>query len=595
MNTKAIDLKQAVYYGSEEHQPIPDTALHYDTKEPDTFYNKFLSDHQNLSDRSDRSDSAETSTDSHSDAIQIDGTDTFAIDVFPDDLKEVVKKLADKAEVGLLTATNCVLGSLSLASQSVFNCRMVRTGQEKPVSMFYLTIAVSGERKSTSMTPLLHPFEKYRKEGEVELKEMIAEYRAKKDVWEQELHAVRNDKKIKAQEKTCKLKEIYAREPVAPISFDPIAKGKGSIEGVLRRLKKQLSVGLLTSEGAGFFGGHGMKVEGGAQNRSLSVFCEVWDGERIDQTKAKEEESFFIEDGRISLHVMIQPEAYTRLVDVRYLYEQGFFARVLKARAFPRAFTRVPTDEEEENVCEHGIIQGILDIPEIKRFNEVIYRLLKLTPAVTVSNDSPSFNIIEITDKEAKRAWFKAYREIEVNRKYKAIKPLADKAGEMIIRLACQIAIYRAMKEVTFPDNTFFALPMKKPQEVEGLFDKEPLPIDPYVTKEDVKAAHDLMIFYLGEALKDEVGETEPARKDAIFMAQWMLKKGKATLHNKDFASLNKMTADRAYKAIDILLAEDIFKGDHYNEDLKKHTSWIMIENKDEVNAWIKKNSAGGE
>jgi hypothetical protein len=100
-----------------------------------------------------------------------------------------------------------------------------------------------------------------------------------------------------------------------------------TIEGLAKLLMVgQPSVGVFSTEGGQFIGGHPMSDE--AKLRSAAGLSRLWDGESWKRVRAQEGAST-IADKRVSMHLMVQPEAAARFINDPVLRDQGILSRML--------------------------------------------------------------------------------------------------------------------------------------------------------------------------------------------------------------------------------------------------------------------------
>jgi hypothetical protein len=138
-------------------------------------------------------------------------------------------------------------------------------GQEKPISLYFLAIAQSGERKTATDALSQRPIEQRAGELQEIYDADLTNYRNAFDVWTTERSNILKDKKLNAQ--GCKHElDALGSEPKAPRT-PIILLSEPTTEGLTRHLKTGYpSVGLCSSEGGQFIGGHAMSDD--AKRRS---------------------------------------------------------------------------------------------------------------------------------------------------------------------------------------------------------------------------------------------------------------------------------------------------------------------------------------
>lgn len=229
-----------------------------------------------------------------------------------------------KVQAPMAICAQSVLAAAALAVQGHADV-ILPTGHRKPLSLFCVTVAGSGERKSAVDSEALWPVRK---------REM-----ALREAYDPEVQSWQNDRDAWAKAREDALKKgkgdreiIRAaldalgpepRPPLLPI----LTMNEPNWPGLCRAFDEGLpSLGLFSAEGGGFLGGHGMSEEN--RLRTATGLSEVWDGEPI--RRARGGDGIRIMPGRrLALHLMMQPGVADKLLGDRLLADQGLIARML--------------------------------------------------------------------------------------------------------------------------------------------------------------------------------------------------------------------------------------------------------------------------
>lgn len=220
--------------------------------------------------------------------------------------------------------------ALAVASLAVQGFADVETlGGFAPVSLYFLTIAQSGERKSSCDKPLLLGLREYeREQSEV--------YAAAFKTWANasELHdakkkgALRDavsanpDKRMAAEADLAALGDA----PDGPILPDRTAS-EPTLEGLFRAfLQGQPSLGLFSDEAGQFLGGHAMNADN--RMKTLGGLNSLWDGSEIKRTRAGDG-VFTLRGRRMALHLMAQPVVMHGFISDPLASGLGFLPRCL--------------------------------------------------------------------------------------------------------------------------------------------------------------------------------------------------------------------------------------------------------------------------
>ncbi|WP_052215208.1 YfjI family protein [Belnapia sp. F-4-1] len=246
-------------------------------------------------------------------------------------LQAAAEGLQDRVQSPAALCAQSVLAAATLAAQPHADV-VLPSGRPHPLSQLFLTVAVSGERKTSADRIALA--EVYRTEAE-----WRDAYAASLDAFKRD-HAAWKEATENAKKKGREAKgaqdggraEIRAalagvgtepREPPHPMMIvsDPTP------DGLVQHLQQcRPSAGLFTSEGGGFIGGHAMNDDN--RMRTGALLNAVWDGEPIRQQRVMRG-LVFLPGRRVTMHLMAQPAAAARLLGDEMLDDLGLLARCL--------------------------------------------------------------------------------------------------------------------------------------------------------------------------------------------------------------------------------------------------------------------------
>jgi hypothetical protein len=333
-------------------------------------------------------------------------------------------------------------------------------GREFPVSLFLVTVASSGERKTSSDAIVLAPVKEYER-GQIE-----GHNEAYKD-WQAELLRLKTKKKGQVLDH----RAIMDHEDNKP-PYPMMLTKEPSYEGLVRSLHEGLHcMGLFSDEAGRFIGGYAMNEENIL--KTAAGLSEIWDGSEITRTRGADKQIFTLHDRRLSMHLMLQPIVAYKILNNPLLLGQGFLPRCLVVQPRSRIGSRMYV---AENTREHDAVKAMSE-----RFTHLLRlarpgrrRLLRLSP-------------------EAKAYWIELHNEFETEatKKYEPIQAMTCKAAEQVARIAGVL---------TFLDD--------ENAEVIGL--------------EAVERSAALMGFYLDEALRiQQIAEEDQQIRLAEKLLEW--------------------------------------------------------------------------
>jgi len=309
--------------------------------------------------------------------------DPFPIGELGNLLAPAALAINDRVQAPLAICGQSVLAAATLAVQGHANVALP-TGHAKPLSGYFVTVAATGERKSSADQEALWPV----RQRENALREASAGERLDFENAETAWKKAREAAVKKAKGDRARIKEALDAlgppplPPVEPILTCP----EPTYEGACKLLAVGWpSVGIFAAEGGQFIGGHGMADD--AKLRTAAGLSALWDGAPIKRVRALD--GFTVLQGRrVAMHLMTQPDVAAIWFGDRLLVEQGLMSRVLLTAPESTIGTRTWKEAKGESnaaVKRYGarlleILERTLPLSEGKK-NELAPRTLPLAPA----------------------------------------------------------------------------------------------------------------------------------------------------------------------------------------------------------------------
>ena len=250
--------------------------------------------------------------------------DPFPIDALGDLLGPAARAIHERVRCPIAICGQSVIAAATLAAQAHADVQLP-TDHVKPISNFFVTIAETGERKTAADSEALWPVRKREKALREAYDEALPSYENQKVAWEKARdHAV---KKAKGDRGAIKFAlDAIGPAPIAPL-LPMLTCPEPTYEGLCRYLPSgQPSVGVFSSEGGQFIGGHGMSED----NKLLTAagLSGLWDGEPIKRVRAGDGTSV-LPGRRVAMHLMAQPDVAAIMLSDRMLLSQGLLSRCL--------------------------------------------------------------------------------------------------------------------------------------------------------------------------------------------------------------------------------------------------------------------------
>ena len=349
--------------------------------------------------------------------------------------------IAEAVQVDPAIAAQSVLLAANLAVTAHANV-VPPFGVERPIELNIFTVGDFGERKTSSDKQALRGIRDYEQLRRGEYAVAMRQYKNAVAVFEAASRRIKNDKDLDDGEKMNRLMALH--EP-APPTLPPIVTTDMTMEGFV----KLMSQGLLlpfhawsTSEGGSFVGGAAMARD--FKTRTISALSRFWDGEGDIRMRAGEG-GLDASGKRLCVHILLQPNYITQLVNDAESRSQGFLSRLLiawpESRIGDRPFKQTTPKANFEIEAFRARIFALLQRP------------LSLFPD-TLDLDPRPLPIAEGT--AAWERWVNYHDTVEEqlrrHGRYHERKDVGAKSAEQAARLAAVLTLYEAPEASVISD-----------------------------------------------------------------------------------------------------------------------------------------------
>ncbi len=326
----------------------------------------------------------------------------YPVDALPETIRAAVEEVAGFIKAPLPLVASSALAALSLAAQAHIDAKRAEK-LHGPVGLFLLTIADSGERKSTCDGFFTSAIRQYQEEQAEAMKPAIKEHQADISAWEAErdgiLSAIKSAGKAgKATDKLrADLADLQRDKPEAP-RVPRLLLGDETPENLAWGLAKHWpSVGVVSSEAGIIFGAHGMGKD--SVMRNLGLLNILWDG-GTHSVGRRTSESFTVRGARLTVALQVQEATLRSFFDKSGTLARGtgFLARFLVAWPESTQGYRPFTDPPE-------------NWPHLAEFHRRI--ALILANPVPIDEEGTLSPALMMLAPEAKAAWVEYHDAIE--------------------------------------------------------------------------------------------------------------------------------------------------------------------------------------
>jgi len=322
------------------------------------------------------------------------------------------------------------LAAASMAAQGLAN--VVLDGRVYPLSLYALTVAESGERKTAVDAIATRPVREAQERLHLSQLEEVTVWEGQVGAWEAERKRIMADKQSTREAREAALEEL-GPPPPRPW-YGLMLTSEPTYEGLVKLLADGWpAAGLISSEGGSFLGGHAMSKD--HRLRTIAGLSELWDGRPIDRVRAGDGMSLLL-NRRLALHLLAQPIVARELLGDPLAQGQGLLARMLTAAPTSTAGSRRYIPEAVEDTAEYEIYRA-----KITFALDHVERLV-LSDSETRKRGLTLRNLPLAPS--AKRLWIGFYEHVEshLNTELAPIRALAAKLAEHALRMAGVLALH---------------------------------------------------------------------------------------------------------------------------------------------------------
>jgi hypothetical protein len=308
--------------------------------------------------------------------------DPFPINALGDVLAPAARAIHDRIQAPPAICAQAVLAAATLAVQAHGDIELP-TGQVRPLTEYFISVAASGERKTAVDTEALWPVRKREAALREDYEGAYRDYINEKTAWEKAREVA--TKRGRGDRTAIKAAlDVLGPAPTAPL-VALLTCPEPTYEGLCKLFAiGPPSLGIFAAEGGQFIGGPGMAEE--VKLRMAAGLSAAWDGEPIRRVRAADG-TVVLPGRRLAMHLMAQPDIAGILFRDGLLADQGLLSRLLVTAPDSAAGQRAwhePSPASDAALRRYGA--RLLDTLEHPlplapdKLNELAPRLLLLSP-----------------------------------------------------------------------------------------------------------------------------------------------------------------------------------------------------------------------
>jgi putative DNA primase/helicase len=359
----------------------------------------------------------------------------YPVEALPDTVRAAVEEVAGFVKAPVPMVASSALAALSLAIQANADAKRAEK-LSGPVGLFLLTIADSGERKSTCDGFFTRSIRDYEEAEAEAAKPLLKNYRAALEAWEAKRGGIKElirqlakgGKSTQSAERDLQsMEHDKPEEPRVPRLIFADATPEALAFSLA---KKWPSGGVVSAEAGIVFGSHGMG--GDSVMRNLATLNQLWDGNSLTIDR-KSSESFTVRGARLTVALQVQEPTLRAFFDKSGALARGtgFLARFLVAWPESTQGYR-PFTEAPENW------------PALAAFNRRISEILN--QPVPMDDGGALVPPMLPLSPEAKAAWIEYHDAIESELASGGdlydVRDVASKSADNAARLAALFQIF---------------------------------------------------------------------------------------------------------------------------------------------------------
>jgi len=348
---------------------------------------------------------------------------SYPVQSFPPVLRDVIQALHNNTKIPIEMIGNVVLAATSLTCQSLIEVIQPHTNMPEPCSLYLMTIAESGEGKTTINKQVMKPLYSFASQLAQEYEQQLVGYKRKFKLWKIRQQALESNlrqaikKGYSGEDEEHEISKHTQNEPQHPARPNFIYEDT-SLKALVEGLSEHPEAGFISDEAITFFKGY-LKNNPGLLNKA-------WDGEMFDFRRADGE--IYQITPRLMFSLMSQPGVF-----MDYINKHGTSAR---ASGFLSRFLFAWV---ESSIGNRQAPQDKLDAEDnLNIFHQRVEKLLELNK-IPLNDPTACKKQLTLAD-DALTLWknnrAETERKISLGHEWEHIRDIASKASANTLRVA---------------------------------------------------------------------------------------------------------------------------------------------------------------
>ncbi|ELE9011578.1 DUF3987 domain-containing protein [Enterobacter cloacae] len=354
----------------------------------------------------------------------------YPVASFPTVLENIIRSLHESTHIPVELVGNVVLAATSLACQSLIDVVQPHTNMPEPCSLYLMTIAESGEGKTTINKLVMKPLYAYAAEMKREYEEKLIPYRREHNIWKIRHQALNSN--LRQAIKKGYSGEDEEREIVKHAKYEPQRPARPnfiyedtSLKALVEGLGEHPEAGFISDEAITFFKSY-LKNNPGLLNKA-------WDSEMFDFRRA-DGEVYQIKP-LLTFSLMSQPEVFNEYLKkhTNTARASGFLSRFLFAWCESTIGSR--NGHADFTNTEQALSIFYDRVNELLRQNKVRFNDNTYAPKKTLALSERALTSWKNNRTETEK-------KITSGNEWEHIRDIASKSGANTLRLAALLQYF---------------------------------------------------------------------------------------------------------------------------------------------------------
>lgn len=362
--------------------------------------------------------------------------------MLPKEIMLCIEALDHNMNAPLELSLQAIMATVNFATSAHYDVDPVIFGETKrvPISNYFMNLCPSGGGKTTIYDIVNKSVEKFEAEERIRYAKEMEDYKILHGRWQNKMKKILNNTKDDFDVNQAIID--LGPEPESPLGWQYTIP-TGTRNNVINVLNEVPFARLASDEGGEFFSGHTMgEKEGAKAKEMITTLSKIWSGGVINRGTGIKDDSIWIENRRLMMFFMLQPDM-AKFLNTPIYSTQGFIHRFLITHCEEYEMPDISIDNLPNIKKEYQRMQP---------FHDRIYELLRLKKHFKEDKNKelelPYHKIEDDAFRLAEDYCNLLKRQARPGQPYYQWQPFVRRAFEHTIRLASNLACFERKETV---------------------------------------------------------------------------------------------------------------------------------------------------